>query len=141
MPDSIEITIRVDDGASEGAFVEPVGPCLYRLEDTPIFANREADPIHAGDVVEVEPQPDGSYLIVRIAQRSPMRHFSWAVPRVFVESPQYREYTSDVEAAGGAWQGLFGGLLWVHLPPESSFDAEAELSRRIALAKPDRREA
>ncbi len=141
MPDIIEITIRVDEGASEGAFVEQVGPRLFRLEDSPLLANRDEDPIHAGDVVEVEPQPDGSYLIVRVAQRSPMRHFNWAVPRVFVESPQYREFTSDVEAAGGAWQGLFGGLLWVHLPPESSFDAEAELSRRIALSTPKHKPA
>ena len=135
MTDSVEIRLRVDNVASEDAFVHRVGPDLYRLEDTPIVANWEQDPIHAGDVVEVKAQPDGSYLVVRVAERSPMRHFSWIVPRSFVESPHYRAYVADVEAAGGAWQGALGGLLWVHLPPDSTFDADAELSRRIALAK------
>jgi hypothetical protein len=64
--------------------------------------NREDDPIHAGDVVELDLQPHGSHLLVRVAERSPMRHFSWAVPRIFVESTQYREYTARRGSRG--WQ-------------------------------------
>ena len=32
-------------------------------------------------------------------------------------------------------------VLWVHLPPESMFDAESELARRIALARSERENA
>ena len=113
-----------------------MGPGLYRLEDTPVFANRGDDPIHAGDVLELEPQPDGSYMLTRVAERSPMRHFMWVVPRSFVESPHYRAYAADVESVGGAWEVAFGGVVWVHLPPDSTFDAAGELTRRVALAKP-----
>lgn len=135
MADSVEITLRVDPHASEGAFVEPVGPGLYRLEETPIFANREDDPLHAGDVVELESLPDGTHQLIRVVTRSPMRHFHWAVPRFFVESEEYRRFGAAVESAGGTWQGALGGLLWVHLPPDSLFDPEGELSRRIEAAR------
>jgi len=52
-----------------------------------------------------------SIQIVRVVERSPMRHYSWVVPRVFVESPEYRRFGAAVEAAGGRWQGAFGGYL------------------------------
>jgi hypothetical protein len=139
--ESLQIQLRVDAAGSEGAYVELVAPNVYRLEDTPIWANREDDPIHAGDVIEVQPLPDGTHRLVRVVQRSPMRHFSWAVPRFFAESAEYRRFGAAVEAAGGSWQGALGGMLWVHIPPDSNFDPEAELSRRVAAAKSAKPEA
>lgn len=133
--ESVSIALRVDATASEGVYVEPVGPRLYRLEDSPIVANQEEDPVHAGDLTEVEPLPDGTHHLVRVVERSPMRHFDWIVPRVFSESEEYARFGAAVEAAGGWWQGAFGGLLWVHLPPGSALDPGAELSRRIAAAR------
>ena len=132
--ESVPITLRAD-GVSEEVYAVPVSPRLYRLEETPIMANREDDPVHAGDVIEVEPLPDGTHRLVRLVERSPMRHFSWTVPRRFVESEEYGRFGAAVEAAGGWWESAFGGLLWVHLPPESPFDPAAELSRRIAAAE------
>ena len=136
MAESIQIQLRFpgDDGVTEGAYVEVVGPDTFRLEDTPIWANREDDPLHAGDVIEARQLPDGARLFVRVVERSPMRHYSWVVPRIFVESPEYRRFGVAVEAAGGQWQGAFGGVLWAHVPPESAFDPNAELAARIAAA-------
>lgn len=133
--ENLQIQLRIDAESSEGAYVELVGPNLYRLEHTPIWANREDDPIHAGDVIEVEPLADGTHRLLHVVERSPMRHFTWAVPRFFAESAEYRRFSAAVEAAGGSWQGAFGGMLWVHLPPDSNFDPEPELARRIAAAK------
>jgi hypothetical protein len=135
MEDLVEIRLRVDDAGSESAYVELVGPGLFRLGDTPIWANIEADPLHAGDVIEAAPLPDGTHRFVRVVTRSPMRHYSWIVPRFFVESTEYRQFGTAVEAAGGSWQGAMGGALWAHVPPESSFDAEAELACRVAAAR------
>jgi hypothetical protein len=133
--EAVSITLRVDATASEGVYVEPVGPRQYRLEDSPIVASWEDNPVHAGDVIEVEPLPDGTHRLVRVVERSPMRHFDWVVPRFFYESPEYTRFGAAVESVGGWWKGAFGGALWVHLPPESTFDPEAELSRRIAAAR------
>lgn len=133
--ESLKIQLRADAESWESAYVQPVAPNLYRLEDTPIWANCEDDPIHAGDVIEVAPLPDGTHRLVRVVERSSMRHFSWAVARFFVESAEYRRFGAAVEAAGGSWEGAFGGFLWVHLPPDSDFDPKVELDRRIAAAR------
>jgi hypothetical protein len=139
--DSIEIKLRVDAQGSETALAQPVAPNVYRLEETPVFANPEEDPIYAGDVIEVQSLADGTHRLIRLVERSPMRHSSWAVPKAFAESAEYWRCGAAVEAAGGRWEGGCGGLLWVHLPPDSRFDAEAELSRRIAAATPGATEA
>ena len=132
--ESVPITLCAE-GASEEVYAVPVSARLYRLEETPIMANQEDDPVYAGDVIEAEPLPDGTHRLVRLVERSPMRHFNCAVPRRFVESEEYGRFGAAVEAAGGWWESALGGLLWVHLPLESPFDLAAELSRRIAVAE------
>ena len=133
--DSRQITIRIDPDICEAVYVEPAGPGLYRLEDTPVAVNQDEDPFFAGDVIEVQPLADGTHQVVRVAERGPMRHFSCMVPRVFVESGELERFGAMVEAEGGSWESAFGGLLWVHLPPASTFDPGAELSLRIAAAR------
>jgi hypothetical protein len=40
-----------------------------------------------------------------------------------------------VEAAGGQWETLFGGLFFVHMPIASLFDEATELDRSITAAE------
>ncbi|HEX6533509.1 MAG TPA: hypothetical protein VF041_02875 [Gemmatimonadaceae bacterium] len=134
MTERAQIQFRTDDTFAEGIFVELLGPGLYRLEETPALANGGADPIHAGDVVELEALPDGSHRLVRVVTRSPMRHYQWVVPRELVESGELRDFLDAVENEGGSWERVFGGVLYVHLPPESALDADVELTRRVAAA-------
>lgn len=130
-----QITVRIDDELSESVGVEPCGPRRFRLADTPILANYDEDPMWAGDVIETELLPDDTHQILRVVERSPMRHFSWSVPAFFVASAEYGRFGAAVVAAGGWWQSAWGGLLWVHLPPMSPFDPAAELADRIAAAR------
>jgi hypothetical protein len=135
--DNITINLCVDEGGYEGVPVEPVADNVYRLEASPIFANRDEDPIYVGDVIEVLPLPDATHWLIRVVERSPMRHMSYFVPQFFVESGEFGHFGVAVEAAGGCWESAFVGFLWVHLPADSSFDSDAELSRRIAAAMSD----
>jgi hypothetical protein len=139
--DSITIKLCIDATGFEDVLVEPVAANTYRLEETPIFANRDEDPIYAGDIIEVQPLPDATHRLICVVERSPMRHASFFVPQFFVESVELWHFGSAVEAAGGRWESALGGFLWVHLPADSGFDSEAELSRRIAAAKSDAAEA
>src|SRR5215510_10903077 len=108
---------------------------MYRLLNSPVFTNREDDPMSAGDVIETELLSDGTHRVVRIAERSPMRTFTWVLSLFFLQSKEFAQFRADVLAAGGWLEAAFGGILWVHLTPESPFDPEAELSRRIAAAR------
>ena len=56
------------------------------------------------------------------------------MPRDFVESPHYQAFTLAVEAAGGSWESMMGGLLIIHMPEETAFDAAKELERHLAAA-------
>ena len=131
----IEIQLRADEASSETVYVEPLGGSLYRLDDTPILANSDKAPIHFGDVVALEQLADGSYRVLHVVERAALRHHSWAVSRSFAESAECDFFAADVAAAGGRCERSFGGFLTAHVPEDSSFDAEAELRRRIDRAK------
>jgi hypothetical protein len=121
------------DNATEGVEVECVGNGLYRLEDSLISAWEDSS-VYAGDVIEAEPLPDGTHRLVRVVERSPMRHSFWILPRRYRESSEFDAFLAAVDAAGGRWESVWGGMLWVHLPPESGFDAEGALARGIAAS-------
>ena len=121
-------------GGTETVYVTRLTPNCFRLRVTPVTGAEADGDIYLGDVIEVELEPDGAYRFVRVVERAPLHHYSWIVPEFFVESAQYGQYGAAVEAAGGAWEGLMGCLLLVHMPTTSTFDAEAELDRRIAAA-------
>lgn len=128
MSDSTTIQLRFDDMSHEEVEVVPSGARRFRLQDTPAFAT---DPVFAGDVIEAAPLADGTHRFIRVLERAPLRHYSWVLPRGWSDSPVRDVYLARVEAAGGTWEQLFGGVLFVHIPVESSFDAEAELDRYL----------
>ncbi len=128
MSDITTIQLRFDETSHEGVEVVPLGERRFRLQDTPVFAT---DSVFAGDVIEAAPLTDGTHRFVRVLERAPFRHYSWALPRGWSDSPERDTYIAQVEAAGGTWEQVFGGVLFVHIPIESSFDAEAELDRYL----------
>ena len=134
MTESTTVRLRFDEGSHEEAAVTELAPGRLRLEETP-FAPTE--PLYAGDVIEVERLLDRTHRFLRVAERSAMRHYSCVVPRSFVESADYRAFGQAVEAAGGSWEGVFGGILHVHVPPGSAFDPEAELDRYLSSDWPE----
>lgn len=130
--ENVTIQLRFDELGHESAEVVEVAPNRFRLEHTPLFPTES---VYQGDVIEVEDLPDGTYRFLRIVELSPLQHFTWMVPRVFVQSPEYEAFGAAVEAVGGAWEGIMGGVLHVHLPPVHVAAITAELDHRIAAAK------
>jgi hypothetical protein len=129
----MRIRLRFDEAAHETVEVTELAPGRFRLEVTPLLG---AETVYAGDVIEADRRRDGTHRFRRIAQRAPLRHCSWGVPRDFVGSPRYQAFGAAVEAAGGRWEGIMGGLLIVHVPVEAEFDPEAELKRHLASDEP-----
>jgi hypothetical protein len=125
----MQIKLRFDDDSHENVQVTELAPGHIRLQDTPLLA---PEPVYSGDIIEAEQLPDGTYRYLRVLERAPMRHYSWLVPRSFVESPAYRAFASEIERAGGHWEGVAGGTLHAHLPQASILDAEAVLRRYLS---------
>jgi len=134
MTESTTIRLRFDEASHESVDVVPVGTHQFRLNDTPLLAT---EPVFAGDVIEAVVQADGTSRFVRVLEYAPLRHYSWVVPRNWVESAARDAYVARVEAVGGTWEQSLGGLLHVHIPVEASFDADAELDRYLKSDWPE----
>jgi hypothetical protein len=102
--------------------VTPVSGNIYRLEGTSAFGGGMY-----GDLIEALPEPDGSHRFIRVVEPSGYRVLSWCLRREVVKSPEFTKFAEMVMDAGGMWELLMGGVVHVHLPPESPFDAESEL--------------
>ena len=134
MPESTTIHLRFDDTSHEEIPAVRVRDRWYRLQATPLLS---PEPIHAGDVIEVALLEDGTHRFLRVVERPAVRHYSWVVPRGWLQSPDRHSYIAKVEAVGGTWEQELGGVLHVHIPTEAPFDAEAELDRYLRSDWPE----
>ncbi len=126
----MQIKLRFDDTSTENLQATELAPGRFRLLDTPFSASES---VYSGDIVEAGPLPDGTYRFLRVFERAPMRHYSWMVPRSFVQSSAYSSFTTEIERAGGHWEAVFGGILYAHLPQASTLDVEATLQRYLSV--------
>lgn len=103
------------EGVTSTAPVTQVGKRLYRLEGVPPLIES------AGylDVIEAEPIGDRAIRFVRIAERSGWRTLYFTAAADWRESDEGRARLAEIEARGGRWEGMFGGLLFVCVPPGS----------------------
>ncbi len=101
-----------DDDDCETLLVTAIGPNLYRMEESSVLGD-----VHYSDVVEVEPQPDGSVRFLRVVTPSELKTRWCLVSQILVESSSLSVFLDKVVAAGGNWERIFGGILLLHLPP------------------------
>jgi hypothetical protein len=69
MTESFEIRLSFFEGDSETVCVTLLAPDCYRLDETPVF--NEEEPVYFGDILELEPQADGTYRFIRVVERAP----------------------------------------------------------------------
>jgi len=107
-----EVHLTFQDGSSERLLVTPLGPNLYRLEESSALGEASYH-----DIVETEPQTDGTLRFIRVATPSGLKTVSWILSKVKIESPAMSALLDKVISVGGFWEIIFGGVLLVHLPP------------------------
>ena len=134
MAESTTIRLRFDGTSHETVDAVPLAAGRFRLQESPLFAS---DAVHAGDLVAAERLPDGTHRFVRVIERAPFHHYAWVVPQGWLASPDRAAYVAAVEAAGGRWEEALGGVLLIHVPLGSSFDAAAELDRYLKSDWPE----
>lgn len=95
-----------------------LGGSLYRLDRVPLGVKAAA----YLDVIEAEPGPDERLRFVRVVEPSGWRTHELVVPQHMIEGEWADTLLQEVEALGGHWEIVFGGLLIVCLPPGVEFD-------------------
>jgi hypothetical protein len=136
MEKSQEVRLSFEEGSEGGIeYVTPLEKNLYRLDATPMFVDVE---VSFGDIIEAEVQANGVLRFRRVAMRSPWRHWSWVLSKDTVESALFQAFQQAIEAHGGVWERVFGGVFFAHLPPDTDFDPEAALDQVIAQQTSER---
>lgn len=135
MPESRTARI-VFGGADEPVLVTPLGSDLYRLEETPLSPGLDSEVpdddllLWRGDTIEADALEGGALRYRGIAAKSPWRHLLWILAKDTFDSGAFDSFTEALDRSGGDWERVMGGVVLVHLPPDSTFDPVAELAAR-----------
>jgi hypothetical protein len=135
MPDQIEPSLNntcdvvvefLDEGLCIPLPVTCVGTNLYRLDAVPYLSEIAG----YGDIVEAEPAEAGRLRFVRVVQPSGWTTHDFISSREAIEGEAMQAVLRDVLDNGGYWEAIFGGFLFICLPPGSTFDPERALGLR-----------
>jgi hypothetical protein len=107
------------------AAVTLVGDGRYRLDTMPLFVEGAT----FGDVIEADLQSDGKLVFRRVVERSQWRVFGVALTKETIGSDRLAKVLAKAEELGAHWERVFGGLLFICVPPEIDWDPTKELAR------------
>jgi hypothetical protein len=110
------------DGSSEQLSLTSLGGGSYRLEESSFFD----DTINLGDVIAAEPMNEGRIQFVSVLRKSSYVTLRWAISKKVAESEGLTRFLEQVGAVGGLWEQAMGGMLILHIPQGTAFDAERE---------------
>lgn len=122
MAETQTLEISYPDGSSEGLLVSPVGPNLYRLEESSMLGEAVF-----GDAIEAVPMHEGGLLFKRVAAPSGMTTVNCILTPEQMQAPGLQPLLDRIMSLGGNWERTLDGLLMVHLPPSVALDIEAEV--------------
>jgi Domain of unknown function (DUF4265) len=101
------------EGVTVSVPLTQIGDRLYRLDGVPVVAESAS----FGDVIEAEQGEDGGLRFVRLAERGGWQTYSFVLPAYKIDSEWGQSLLTELTARGGHWERLFGGLLFVCVPP------------------------
>jgi hypothetical protein len=104
-----------------------VGDDLYQLDGIPLGVES------AGflDIIEAEAVGEGRLRFRCVAQRSGSRTHDYALPPGRIESEQGQTMLRELEDPGVYWEQVFGGLLFICVPPELDLDPTPWVKRMV----------
>jgi hypothetical protein len=111
------------EGVTTSADVTKVGPALYRLESAPICI----ESITFRDIFEAEELDETTLRFLRLVERSHWQTFDFLLARETFDRENTRRVLQRVEDMGGHWERVFGGLLFICLPPGIDWNPTLDL--------------
>jgi len=112
--DSAAVKVLLREGENvETLWAEPVGPDLYRLENSPFWAYG----VSWLDVVEAHRDADGQLIMSRVADKSGHRTVRVIFEAGADESPQAEAILDGVVALGASYEGMNPRYLAIDIPP------------------------
>ena len=119
--------VHFADGSTEQLSLTLLGSGSYRAEES----SPVDDSINLGDVISAEPINEGGIRFFSVSQKSSYTTLRWTISKSAAESEGLPRFLKQVAEVGGLWEQVMGGLLILHIPQSSSFDAKREFKRQI----------
>jgi hypothetical protein len=110
-------TLAFANGDSESLLLTQLSPEQFRVEESSVLSEVE---IYYHDVIRAAIRADGSLEFRELVSRSGLRTQIWVLPEGTIESVEFRPILDSVMKAGGNWEQVFGGVLFVHVPPPAA---------------------
>jgi Domain of unknown function (DUF4265) len=107
---------------TEQLSLTPLGSERYRVEESSL-AN---DSINLGDVIAGSQIDEGKIKFLNVVQKSSYVTLRWIISKSAAESDGLTRFLKQVNGVGGLWERVLGGVLILHLPHETAFDAARE---------------
>jgi len=115
--------VHFADGSTEQLSLTLLGSGSYRAEESSLVD----DSINLGDVIANE----GGIRFLSVSQKSSYTTLRWTISKSAAESEGLPRFLKQVAEVGGLWEQVMGGLLILHIPQSSAFDAKREFKRHI----------
>jgi hypothetical protein len=135
MADSIPISIEFagdetsvefpDEQVTVTLELAQVGPRLFRIGSVPIMVEAAS----FGDIIEAESCADVGLRFVRVAEAGGWRTYDFMLPADLIGSQHIAAIQDRVLSLGGHWERVFGGVLFLCLPPTTDYDPTEDIQR------------
>jgi hypothetical protein len=89
------------------------------------------DSINLGDVIAAELSGDRGIRFINVSRKSSYVTLRWVISKKAADSVGLSAFLKQVTEVGGLWERALGGVLILHLPQASAFDADREFKRQI----------
>lgn len=120
----------VFDGCSATVYVEPLNSSQFRIlgPEIAVVTNDYA----CGDIVEATRNDANDLVVLRCVKRGNYRSYEYCLPSGWLERDAIKRTLGSVERFGGRWEGVFGGVLLIALPPECDYDPSQDIMNAMS---------
>jgi hypothetical protein len=103
-----------------------LGPNTYRIDAVPVLI----EAVSFGDIIEAEKHPVRGLRFLKVITPSNWKTYDFLLPAHLWESEQIKSTLDEVINLGGHWERIFGGVLYICVPPGIAYDPTPKIIRR-----------
>jgi hypothetical protein len=115
------IKLESPEGISETISAEQTGDNTYLVLENPVFNCK----INYGTVVRAMSDEKGELVMTGIAKLSDYKTRKFLLSTYAKDSDFVKRIGDPIIAAGGKWEVVMGGVVFIHILKASSFDLDA----------------
>ena len=117
-PVIVKIKLTDPDGSgSETIYAEKVSVDSFMLLENSILSCK----LNYGTIIQAIPNKDGDLCMTKILKASSFRTRKFLLSQI-LSQPELETKFKQIIDTGGLWEIVMGGILFIHLPTDSSFD-------------------